>query len=310
MDIADLLVHQCGVISRRQTLATGADDVLIARKVRRREWARVHPGVYVDHTGPLTWEQRAWAAVLYAHPAALAGRSALQAHRVRGHQSAEIHLAISHERKVRLRPGVRIERLADFDAAVQANLEPPRVRVEHALVRVASSAPSDDAAVGVLADGCQSRRTTAARLADELRATPSLPRRGLLLAIVDDVASGAFSVLERRFLRQVERAHGLPRGQRQRPDSSGPRATQRDVEYVEQALLVELDGRLGHEWAADRWDDLDRDLAAATTGRLTLRAGWGQVLQPCRLAKMLALVLAARGWSGSPRPCGPGCVIA
>jgi hypothetical protein len=211
---------------------------------------------------------------------------------------------------VRKRPGVRIERLTDYEAAVQGNLSPPRVRVEHALVRVASSAPSDDAAVGVLADGCQSRRTTAGRLGAELRDAPSLPRRGLLLAIVDDVASGAFSALERRYLRQVERAHGLPRGQRQRPDRSGPRAAQRDVEYVEQALVLELDGRLGHEWAVDRWEDLDRDLAAATTGRLTVRAGWGQVLQPCRLAQVLALVLTTRGWSGSRRPCSPGCPLA
>ena len=26
----------------------------------------MHPRVYVNHSGPLTWEQRAWAAVLYA----------------------------------------------------------------------------------------------------------------------------------------------------------------------------------------------------------------------------------------------------
>ena len=102
-------------------------------------------------------------------------------------------------------------------------------------------------------------------------------------------------MLERRFLRQVERAHGLPRGRRQRPDPSGPRAAQTDVEYVEQAALVELDGRLGHEWSLDRWADLDRDLAAAATGRLTLRAGWGQVLQPCRFAGVLAVVLATQG---------------
>ena len=233
--------------------------------------------------------------------------SALLAHRLRGHESDEYHVVVPHARKVRKRPGVRIERLTDFATAVQGNLSPPRVRVEHALVRVASSAPSDDAAVGVLADGCQSLGTTAGRLGDELKLdAPGLPRRGLLLAIVDDVASGAFSALERRYLRQVERAHGLPRGQRQRPDLSGPRAAQRDVEYVEQALVLELDGRLGHEWAVDRWEDLDRDLAAATTGRLTVRAGWGQVLQPCRLAQLLALVLRTRGWSGSPRPCSPG----
>ena len=39
----------------------------------------VHPGVYVNHTGELTWLQRAWAAVLFAWPAALSHDSALRA---------------------------------------------------------------------------------------------------------------------------------------------------------------------------------------------------------------------------------------
>jgi hypothetical protein len=308
--ISDHLRRQCGVISRSQVLASGEVDHLIARMLRRREWARVHLGVYVDHTGPLTWHQRAWIALLYAAPSALAGRSALRAHGVRGHDVDDvIHIVVAHDRRLDDRPGLRIERSRHYDRAVQVNLSPPRVRVEHALVRVASAAPTDDASVGVLADGCQTRRTTTARLADELRASPKLARRGLLLAILDDVATGALSVLERRFLLHVERAHGLPRARRQKPERTLAGSVHRDVEYVEQALLVELDGRLGHELALDRWDDLDRDLAAATSGRLTLRAGWGQVLQPCRLAGVLAVVLTARGWTGSVHPCGPGCSV-
>jgi hypothetical protein len=117
-------------------------------------------------------------------------------------------------------------------------------------------------------------------------------------------------VLERRYLLHVERAHGLPKARRQQRARTGSGATHRDVEYVEQALVLELDGRLGHEWALDRWDDLNRDLDAATSGRLTLRAGWGQVLQPCRLARVLALILAARGWTGTPHACGPRCSLA
>jgi hypothetical protein len=305
------LHRQCGVISRSQVLASGGDDHLVARMVRRREWVRVHPGVYVDHTGPLTWHQRAWAAVLYAAPAVLTGASALRAHGLRGHEADDIiHVLVSHGRRLDGRPGLRIERSRQYDRVAQLNLSPPRVRVEHALIRVASAASTDEASVGVLADGCQTRRTTAARLAHELRASPKLPRRRLLLAIVDDVAAGALSVLERRYLLYVERAHGLPRARRQKPERSPSGSVHRDVEYVEQATLVELDGRLGHELALDRWDDLHRDIVAATTGRLTLRAGWGQVLQPCRLAALLAQVLTARGWTGTARPCGPGCSIA
>jgi hypothetical protein len=308
--ISAVLARQCGVISRRQVLQLGGDDQLVARMVRRNEWARAHPGVYVDHTGPPTWHQRAWAAVLYAAPSALGGTSALRAYGLRGHDTDDlVNVIVAHDRRLQRRPGIRIERSRHFDRVVLTNLTPPRVRVEHALVRVASAASSDEKSVAVLADGCQNRRTTAGRLADELRASPRLPRRGLLLAILDDVAAGALSVLERRFLLLVERAHGLPHARRQGPERTPSGAVQRDVEYVDQALLLELDGRLGHELALDRWADLDRDLDAATSGRLTLRAGWGQVLQPCRFAALLAKILAARGWTGKARPCSPGCPL-
>jgi hypothetical protein len=74
--------------------------------------------------------------------------------------------------------------------------------------------------------------------------------------------------------------------------------------------VVELDGRLGHEWTRDRWDDMDRDLLAATEEQLTLRLGRRHVEQtPCRTAARLGRVLALRGWAGSPLPCGPGCAI-
>src|SRR5512141_290787 len=78
-----VLRSQDGVISRGQALGCGLDDNLLEGLLRRRQLARVHPGVYVDHTGPPTWLQRAWAAVLFHWPAGLAGLSALRAHGIR-----------------------------------------------------------------------------------------------------------------------------------------------------------------------------------------------------------------------------------
>lgn len=77
--LGHLLELQSGVVARRQVLAAGQTDNDIRRRLRRRAWAQVHPGVYVDHTGALTWLQRAWAAVLFAEPAALCHDSALRA---------------------------------------------------------------------------------------------------------------------------------------------------------------------------------------------------------------------------------------
>ena len=67
---AELLARQDGVVSRQQLLSLGAARHDVERWLRRRDLTRVHPGVYVDHTGPLGWHQRAWAACLLHPPAA------------------------------------------------------------------------------------------------------------------------------------------------------------------------------------------------------------------------------------------------
>ena len=78
-EIGRLLREQSGVISRRQVLEHGGTVADIQRALRRREWVRLLPGVFIDHTGEPTWVQRAWAGVLFYHPAALSGMSALRA---------------------------------------------------------------------------------------------------------------------------------------------------------------------------------------------------------------------------------------
>jgi hypothetical protein len=311
-EVTVLLATQDGVISRHQVLESGGSDNDIERLVRRREWARVHTGVFVNHTGPLTWKQRCWAALLAHWPATLNGESALVAHRLQpapAGATQEVEIAIATTRCVDPVPGVRVTRITDFDNANLAALSPPRVRLEHAVLTLAARAREEDGAVAVLAQAVQKRHTTAERLKDALDNRRRLPHRRLLLTILDDVASGAYSAMERRYLRQVERPHGLPTGSRQRRVKPGRAVTYRDVEYVDLRTVVELDGRLGHEEPADRWKDLDRDIDGLVSGDVTLRAGWSQVLHPCRLAAAVSAVLVARGWEGSPQACGPGCSV-
>jgi len=134
-----------------------------------------------------------------------------------------------------------------------------------------------------------------------------LSRRRLLRVVLDDVASGSYSALERRYVIQVERPHGLPTAVRQRRVRPGRTVHYRDVEYVGLGLVAELDGRLGHESAQDRWSDLDRDLSSLLVGDLTVRLGWGEVLQPCRTAEAVGSLLVARGWTGRLRQYSAGC---
>jgi len=316
MDLDRLLMEQAGVVCRAQVLALGFDDDYLEARVRRNDWRRVHRGVYVDHTGPLSWLQRLWAALLFYGgsdgKAAAAGESALVLEGMRAGQAGDmIHIAVPGDRRLTRLEGVSLHRLGDYDGALHPNRRPARVRLEHAVLHVASAVRDDPAAIALLADACQTRRTTASRLATALAGMPCLPRRRLLLAILEDVASGVYSVLERRYIVHVERAHGLPRADRQRRGANGRGGTAwRDATYLGGLLVVELDGRLGHEWTEDRWADFDRDIAAVIDGASTIRLGWRQVLDPCRVAVGIVKVLRRLGWTGTPRPCSPGCPVA
>jgi hypothetical protein len=245
--------------------------------------------------------------VLYHQPAALAGASALRAAGLDiGAESGPIELVVQRPRRVVDPAGVRTRQVADYDGVVQAHLGPPRVRIEAAALQAASRARSEDAAVAVLGDVVQKRRTTPARLLAALVGHPRLKHRRLLCTVLADIAAGTNSALERRYLRDVERAHGLPEGQRQARAASGASTSYRDVLYEREAALVELDGKLGHDETEDRWDDLDRDVDAAVAGQLTVRVGWRQVLDACRLAEAVGAILRARGWDGMAQAC-PRC---
>ncbi|HET6563200.1 MAG TPA: hypothetical protein VFG72_15105 [Marmoricola sp.] len=308
MSLDELMSSQAGVVSRRQVLASGHDDNHIEKQLRKRHWSRVHPGVYVGHTGRLSWEQRSWAAVLFYGDAALCGASATAAWGQREPSAREtIHVAVDQSRRVGSLPGVRVHRLTGFAAHVHPTRRPPIVRLELAVLQCASKARTERSAVAALSDACQSRRTTAGRLAERLRSMSRLPRRAFLLELLEDVATGTFSVLEHRYLTKVERPHGLPTAQRQRRVAPGRRPAYRDVEYLGGALVVELDGRLGHDETEDRWADLDRDIDSVEAGATTVRLAWGQVLDPCRAASAVGRLLRAVGWRGTVKPCGPAC---
>lgn len=315
-EIERLLAAQDGVIARRQALAAGCPPTTIRRLLRRREWAMVHPGVYVDHTGPLTWRQRAWAAVLFHWPAALDGWSALRAHAGPGPRQHDdrgpIEVVVDHARRPVAVEGIRVRRSRRFEEAVQLHLHPPRQRYDDAVLELADRCPDELQAIAVLADACGSRRTTAVRLQQRLSTMSRVARRLWLNAVLADVAEGTCSVLEHGYLTRVERAHGLPHGRRQvaARDGAGRRMF-RDVQYGGRApswcQVIELDGRFDHDSAAARDRDLERDLDAALELTDTVRLGYGQVFaRSCSTAAKLGRLFQQRGWRGTPVAC-PSC---
>jgi hypothetical protein len=213
-------------------------------------------------------------------------------------------VAVDRMRSVAAPTGVVVHRHVGLADRVLWNASPPRMRVDEALLDVAAATHSDFAAVARLADAVQTRITTAERLLDTLASRERIARRPLLASALVDIAEGTCSVLEREYVVRVERAHGLPRPRRQ-VRGQVERPTIRDIDYARYGLVIELDGRLFHDTARARDTDLERDLRAAVAEqRLTVRLGWGQVIdRPCGTARDVASLLRRRGWVGDVRPC-------
>ena len=244
--LAPLLLAQCGVVSRVQALRSGLTSENVNRLLRRNELAAIHPGVYVEHTGEPSWDQRAWAAVLWGWPAVLSHSSALAAVEGPGspHRSGLIEIAVVKDRRLLDRPGVAVHRSRHVRHRTRAGA-PPRIRYDEAVLDVVARMERADELVAEVGRVVQARRTTPARLIAALEGRDRIPHRRLLLGILGDADQGAVSALERAYLRGVERAHGLPSARRQHQASTLDGVVYRDARYelAGRVLLVELDGR-------------------------------------------------------------------
>ena len=299
-----VLASQDGVASWSQLRDTGLQRHDLERMLRRRELVRVHRRVYVDHTGPLTWSQRAWAAVLHAAPAALCLESA----EPRPDPAALIHVAVASERRVTATAGIQVHRLAGFADLVRWSAGPPRLKVEPNVLERVDRAGTESEVIRLLSDAVGSRRTTVPRLRDRLAERSRMSRREWIGLVLDDLESGACSVLEQGYLTRVERPHGLPAPRRQAPRRGESGIEYRDGVYDDLGVVIELDGQLGHAGWRAAGRDADRDLDARADGDDSVRIRWAQVFdRPCLTARRLARLFERHGWAGSLRPCGHGC---
>ena len=302
-----VLIHQQSrIVSRAQLHAAGWTDAAIRRPLRSRRWQTVHPGVYATHTGPIGYDAQLVAALLYAGPNAAWSHytAAEQFGVLRPDSDRPVYVTIPEHRRLRQRPNLvirRDEHWADRLAAVV----PPRRTPAHAVLDIVGISRTADEAAAVIAEACQSGRVSPADLLHALTDRPRLRHRGVLRPIIADVASGSHSLLELRYLRDVERRHGLPRGTRQRAVDD----EFTDVFYAGFGLVVELDGRL-HLVPRQRWRDLDRDNRATLRSESTLRYGWVDVTsRPCEAAVQVLQVLRRAHPTLSARPCDASCPV-
>jgi hypothetical protein len=284
---------------------------MIKFRIRSRRWQQIHPGVYATFTGVPGRNALFWAAVLSAGPGAvLSHETAAELLSLTDKAADSIHVSIPRQRHVAAVPGVSIHRSARAVEAALGYSNPPRTTVEETVLDLTQTAVTFDDVCGWVTRAFARELTEETRLRAAMKVRSRLRWRTDLNELISAAAGGDHSVLEFRYERDVERAHGLPEPVRQAP-FAGPdgRRGRRDRVYREYGVVVELDGRLAHP-IESQWKDKARDNAAAADGQQSLRYGWAHVRwAPCATAAEVARVLQSRGWQGRPRPCSPGCPV-
>jgi hypothetical protein len=312
----ELLDLQHGVVARWQAVRAGQAPCAIDGQIKSGRWQPLYRGVYAAFTGTPSRMAILQAAVLRAGPgAALSYWTAAELDGITDKPSAMVHVTVGPDRRVSLSgsetagglPALVVHRCARITQARHPARLPHRTRVEETVVDLVQVAVDAEAAFSWAAQACGRRLTTPGLLLQVIRARAKCRWRRELTAGLADISEGVLSVLERRYVRQIERPHGLPQAARQSRNRAGARTRYFDNYYHRFGLVVELDGQAAHP-AEARWRDVRRDNASAALGLTTLRYGWADItVHPCRTAAEIAAALTARGWQGHLRACSPMC---
>jgi hypothetical protein len=278
-DLLAIVEGQSGVLSRPQALAYGMSADQIGSRLAKGAWRPTEvEGVYLTFTGPVSDLALCWTALLYAGRDAVLCRDSAAWHwRLIDELQRPIHILLPICRRV--------------------ESQNPLVNIHYSVHHAVRRHPTRTPPVTKLDD-------TVLDLVDFAK------RPAGVIDVLTEVSAGVESSLEGAYLRDVERAHHLPRGHRNAPEGEAGRRRYRDVRYRKHRLVVELDGLAAHPVDGRHRDDVRDNELVENEGTATLRYGWTAVAErACETAAQVARMLTKGGWTGTPRSCGPGCPI-
>jgi very-short-patch-repair endonuclease len=297
---------QAEVIARRQGAEAGIGPDTMRCRVRNGRWQRLQRGVYAAFSGEPAREAVLWAALLRAGPGAvLSHQTAAERHGLIDEPSSVITITVPtsrHPAQVKIQDIV-IHRSDAILRTRHPAMLPPCTRVEDTVLDLIEGTSTFDDAYAWICRAIGRRRTTADRIRQAMDARKKMRWRSEIATALGSADEGILSVLEYRYVRRVERPHGLPPAQRQA--RIGQRTGNRYLDnlYEEYRLCVELDGTAAHP-ADEQWRDKRRDTANAVRGILTLRFGITDLGdRRCETADAVATVLRLRGWPGALHRC-------
>jgi Transcriptional regulator, AbiEi antitoxin len=308
LSLADLIDRQDGVLSREQALGAGLSRHAITARLDSGRWQRLHRGVFAAFSGPIPRSAQFWGAALRAGgEAVLSYYTAAEIWKLSDQPSSSIHVSIPRQSGPVIIPGLVVHYSSRLPAARHPARLPPQTKLEETVLDLADMAGTAEDAAAWAIKACQRRLTMPERLNDSLADRYRARWRGDLTDAVTEVQAGVHSPLELRYLRDVERRHGLPRGERQVLTIRGGTRQYHDVRYMQYGVCVELDGVMAHP-AESRQYEARRDNANTLDGLRTLRYGWVRVAyHACSVALEVGDLLRKCGWRGTLGRCGKAC---
>lgn len=302
-------------MARSQAVATGLDAGTVRNRLRYGDWQRLGHGVYAAFTGEPNREAEIWAALLRAGPdAVLSHWTAAERHRLTDKPGAAIHLTVPagrHPARWARVPGIVIHRSRSVELARHPAMTPPCTRIEHTVLDLIEMASSFEEAYDWICRAVGRRRSTADRIRAAMDERPRMRwRRDIELAL-GYAEGGALSLLELRYVRGVERPHGLPAASRQARIRQATGNRYLDNLYEGYRACVEIDGMAAHP-VDEQWEDKDRDRWNAVHEKIdTIRIGVPHLrnrLARCATASDVATWLSGRG-PRTGHPCAPDCPV-
>lgn len=190
----ELIAAQSKAIARRQGSVASIDPQTMRNWIRSGRWQQLQRGVYATFSGEPTRETVLWGALLRAGPGA-----------VLSHQTAAERHGLVDEPSPLITITVPVSR-----HPAQAKIQGIVIHRSDAIVRT-----SFDDAYAWICRAIGRRRTTADRIRVAMDARKKMRWRDEIAAALGSADEGILSVLEHRYVRHVERPHGLPPARRQ-----------------------------------------------------------------------------------------------
>ncbi len=274
-ELEELIAGQEGMVARRQLNAHGVHWDAARNQVAAGRWAERTPRVISTTTGPLSWDQWLWLAVLHAGPRSMLGSlTAAGRHGLKGWERPHVSVIVDDELSFEEVEGIDFFRSRrPFSLLRDPRPGIPICRLEPAVLLFAGYEAANRPAHAVIAAAVQQRLTTAERMVEWVDKLRPLRRAKPFKATLADVAGGAQSGAELAVGSMCRKfAIPLPHRQRVRTDRGGKRRWT-DCEWDlpdGTTLVLEVDGSFHTE--VRQWgDDMKRARRLTTRRRLVVR---------------------------------------